>query len=80
MKNKQKFPDNLYDKNGEKINEDDVITDGHNYYRIYWNAAQPQVEAYSVAAGYLHNLTPARLATFCRVGTFTEKGYLLGED
>ena len=30
-----KFPQNLLDKNGKKINEDDVIFDGKHYFRIY---------------------------------------------
>ena len=51
------FPNNLLDKQGQPIKEDDVIFDGKNYFRIYWNEKQPQVEAISPTYGYLHNLS-----------------------
>ena len=35
------FPNNLVDKQGLTIKEDDVIFDGKNYFRIYWNEKQP---------------------------------------
>lgn len=51
------FPNNLIDKYGRSVRENDVIFDGENYFRIYWNEKQPQVEAISPTYGYLHNLS-----------------------
>lgn len=65
------FP-KLHDRNGAPICEDDVIFDGNDYYRIYWNELHPQVEAFSTTYGYLHNLTQKDMKSFERVGTFEE--------
>lgn len=74
------FP-NLHDKNGQRINEDDVIYDGKDYYRIYWNELHPQVEAYSPTYGYIHDLNQKDMDSFERVGTFEEcEGWLLDGD
>lgn len=74
------FPDNLFDVNENQIHEDDVIFDGKDYYRIYWNQKQPQVEAFSPTYGYLHNITPSDLSKFKRIGTYKECEYLLIVD
>lgn len=63
------FPSNLVDKNGQRIYEDDVIYDGEDYYRIYWNDRFPQVEAIG-GGGYIHNLTQKDLSRFERIGPF----------
>ena len=77
---KCKFPQNLVDKNGTSINEDDVIFNGEHYFRIYWNKKQPQVEAISPTYGYLHNLIPDDVAKFERAGTFEECEHLMAID
>ena len=74
---KTKFPNNLIDKNGQLISDDDVIFDGKDYYRIYWNPRYPQVEAISPTNGYLHNLTQKEIKNFERCGTFNECEHLL---
>lgn len=75
------FPNNLFDKNRIQINEDDVITkDDINYFRIYWNNTQSQVEAISPTYGYLHNLTPQDISFFKRIGTFEEVEHLMIVD
>lgn len=33
----EKIPQTLIDRNGAKINEDDVIYNGEHYFRVYWN-------------------------------------------
>lgn len=38
---KTNFLNNLVDKHGQPIKEEDVIFDGKNYFRIYWNEKQP---------------------------------------
>ena len=75
-----KFPNNLTDKSGNKISEDDVIFDGEDYFRIYWNDRQPQVEAISPTYGYLHNLSQDELKRFERIGTFDECEHLMIVD
>lgn len=80
MENKLLFPDNFIDKYGAKINEDDVIYDGKNYFRIYWNERQSQVEAISPTYGYLHNIKKDFLINFERVGSFTECEKLMETD
>ena len=67
------FPDNLFDKNGQRIYEDDVMYDGENYYRIYWNSLHPNVEAVGGPNGYIHNLTQKDLSHFVRIGPFLRK-------
>lgn len=62
------FPNNLVDELGQNIQEDDVIFDGKNYFRIYYNEKQPQVEAISPTNGYLHNLSQDILKKFERIG------------
>lgn len=74
------FPSDFIDKNGTQIHEDDVITDGNAYYRIYWNEKQPQVEAISCTHGYLHNLSQKDLAQFERIGSYAENEHLLECD
>lgn len=74
------FPIDLTDKNGNIVNEDDVIFNGEHYFRIYWNAKQPQVEAISPTYGYLHELTKEDILQFERVGTFKEVEHLLVVD
>ena len=71
------FPNNLVDKNGQPISDDDVIFDGQDYFRIYWNPRFPQVEAISPTYGYLHNLSQDDLNKFERCGTFGECEHLL---
>ncbi len=65
------FPDNLVDKNGQRIYEDDVIYDGEDYFRIYWNPRFPQVEAIG-GRGYIHDITQKDLSYFVRIGPFEE--------
>lgn len=77
---KTKFPNNLVDKYEQLIREDDVIFDGENYFRIYWNERQPQIEAISPTYGYLHNLSQDTLKIFERIGTFQECEHLLIVD
>jgi hypothetical protein len=77
---KTNFPNNLIDKQGQRIAEDDVIFDGNNYFRIYWNEKQPQVEAISPTYGYLHNLSQDELKNFERIGTFQECEHLMIVD
>lgn len=74
------FPIDLTDKNGNIVNEDDVIFNGEHYFRIYWNTKQPQVEAISPTYGYLHELTKEDILQFERVGTFKEVEHLLVVD
>lgn len=74
------FPNNLVDKQSQRINENDVIFDGDNHFRIYWNEKQPQVEAISPTYGYLHNLSQDELKNFERIGTFQECEYLMTVD
>lgn len=79
-RNHGRFPQNLIDKNGVKINEDDVVYNGEHYFRIYWNEKQPQVEAISPTYGYLHDLTQKDLSHFERIGTFNECEDLMRVD
>ena len=74
------FPNNLVDKLGQNIQENDVIFDGKNYFRIYYNEKQPQVEAISPTYGYLHNLSQDKLNKFERIGTFKECEHLMVVD
>ena len=74
------FPNNLVDKLGQKIQDDDVIFYGENYFRIYYNEKQPQVEAISPTYGYLHNLSQDKLNKFERIGTFKECEHLMIVD
>ena len=74
------FPNNLVDKLGQKIQESDVIFDGENYFRIYYNPRHPQVEAISPTYGYLHNLSQGDLNKFERIGPFKECEHLLFGD
>lgn len=76
---KTKFPQ-LHDKKGQPVNEEDVIYDGKDYYRIYWNELHPQVEAFSPTYGYLHDLTQKDMESFERVGTFDECEGIMGGD
>lgn len=76
----QKFPEDLLDKGGERVYEDDVVWDGTHYFRIYWNEKQPQVEAISPTYGYLHNLTSKDVSQFKRIGTFEEVEHLMIVD
>ncbi len=73
------FPKNLVDKDGNKIYEDDVIYDGEDYYRIYWNNLHPNVEAIG-GNGYLHDLTQKDLSRFVRIGPFDEHQDLMIVD
>lgn len=75
-----KFPEGLTDKNGTVIREDDAIYNGKDYYRIYWNEKQPQVEAISCTNGYLHNITQEDLKQFERIGTYAENQHLFECD
>ena len=74
------FPIDFPDKNGNIVNEDDVIFNGEHYFRIYWNTKQPQVEAISPTYGYLHELTKEDILQYERVGTFKEVEHLLVVD
>ena len=74
------FPNNLVDKQGQPIKGYDVIFDGKNYFRIYWNEKQPQDEATSSTYGYLHNLSQDALKNFERIGTFKDCERLLIVD
>lgn len=74
------FPIDLTDKNGNIVNEDDVIFNGEHYFRIYWNTKQPQVEAISPTYGYLQINTKEDILQFERVGTFKEVEHLLVVD
>ncbi|MDE5838189.1 MAG: hypothetical protein K2H39_03970 [Paramuribaculum sp.] len=74
-----KFPSDLVDKNGQRIYEDDVIYDGEDYYRIYWNPMFPQVEAVG-GGGYIHNITQKDLSRFERIGPFEENEELMVFD
>lgn len=65
------FPDSLVDKNGQRIYEDDVIYDGEDYFRIYWNPRFPQVEAIG-CRGYIHDITQKDRSHFVRIGPFEE--------
>lgn len=78
--NPRNFPTNLVDKHGNPVKEDDVIFNGENYFRIYWNEKQPQVEAISPTYGYLHNLSQDELNHFERIGTFAECEHLMTID
>lgn len=75
-----KFPSSLVDKNEQRIYEDDVIYDGKDYYRIYWNPRFPQVEAISPTNGYLHDLKQKDLSRFERIGPFEEHQDLMIAD
>lgn len=70
------FPTDLTDKNGEPIKEDDVIYNGKDYYRIYWNSTQPQVEAISSTNGYMHEINQSDLQSFERIGTYAENEHV----
>lgn len=74
------FPNNIVDKHGQNIQEDDVLFDGKNYFRIYYNEKQPQVEAISPTYCYLHNLSQDELKNFKRIGTFKECENLMIAD
>lgn len=74
------FPGNLVDKNGQRIYEDDVIYDGVNYFRIYWNPRFPQVEAIGGPNGYVHDITQKDLSRFIRIGPFKEHEVLMIVD
>lgn len=74
------FPSGLVGKNGQRIYEDDVIYDGKDYYRRYWNPRFPQVEAISPTNGYLHDLTQKDLSRFERTGPFEEHQELMIVD
>lgn len=74
------FPTNLVDNKGVLINEDSVIYNGKDYYRIYWNSRQPQVEAISCTNGYLHNITQDDLNHFELIGTYEDYKHLFECD
>lgn len=60
---------NLTDKNGIKINHDDVIYNGVHYFRIY-DREDGEVEAISCTYGYMHNIKQSDLSDFECVGTY----------
>lgn len=70
--NKKKFPDNLFDKNGTKINEDDVIFNGEHYFRVYWDSKNESIEAISPTYGYLRNPNIENYTKYERIGTYEE--------
>lgn len=72
-----KFPQNLLDKNGKKINEDDVIFDGKHYFRIYWDNIHSSVEAISPTFGYLRDPNKENYSKYERIGTFQEAESLI---
>ncbi|MCL2098332.1 MAG: hypothetical protein FWH23_06195 [Bacteroidales bacterium] len=80
MNTQQEFPNNLFDKDGNRVKADDVIFEEKNYFRVYWNEKQPQVEAFSPSYGYIHNLTAKDILRFKRIGTFEEAEHLMVVD
>ena len=66
----------LTDMKGEPLNQDDVIFNGVDYYRIYIKkepkspADKPEIEAISCTNGYLHNIDQNVLGNFVRIGPF----------
>jgi hypothetical protein len=59
----------LHDKNGIKIQEDDVIYNGLDYYRIYTTDLN-ETEMLSCTNGYLHDIKQEYLKDFERIGTY----------
>lgn len=78
--NTDKFPTNLYDKNGIPINEDDVISDGKNYFRCYWNSPTNEVAAFSPTYGYIEDTSKENLSAFERIGSYKECEHLMNSD
>lgn len=74
-----KFPTDLIDKDGKPIHEDDVIFDGENYFRVFWNDPTNEVAAFSPTYdnGYLEDTSKENLAMFQRLGTFGECEHLI---
>lgn len=66
------IPIYLFDRYGSRIDDDDVITDGSNYYRVYWNIFSGCVVAVSGAVGYLRDTSADNLSKFVRVGTYEQ--------
>lgn len=75
-----KFPTDIFDKNGVLISEDDVISDGKHYFRCYWNSPTNEVAAFSPTYGYIDDTSKTNLSTFERIGTYKECAHLLEDD
>ncbi len=75
-----KFPTNLIDKAGKTIHEDDVIFDGENYFRVFWNDPTNEVAAFSTTYGYLEDTSKDNLSRLERIGTFDECEHLMEND
>lgn len=71
------FPNSLVDKSGNSINNDDVLFDGENHWRIYCTN-NGTVEM--VGRGYIHNVTQNELSQFIRIGSFSENSHLMVID
>lgn len=81
--NMKNFPDDLFDINDKQINNDDVITDQEDYYRIWFDEVNEEVVAFSPTAGYLDSkyLDPAVIKHFFeRIGTFEECEHIILPD
>ncbi len=72
MKRISEFPKDILDKNGTPIREDDVIYDGNDLYRVYWDSQHYEIEAFSPTCGYLEDTSKENLSKFERIGTFEE--------
>lgn len=75
-----KFPTDLIDKDGKPIHEDDVIFDGENYFRVFWNDPTNEVAAFSTTYGYLEDTSQKNLSRLERIGTFDESEHLMEND
>lgn len=67
----------LYDRNGNRINNDDVIYGYGHFFRIYWDGKHKCVEAISPTFGYLCNADTEDYTKYERIGTYSELGRML---
>lgn len=73
----------LADKNGLELNQDDILFNGNDYYRIYISKSIPslgQVEMISCTKGYLHDIKQDDLKEFEYVGNIETHKHLLECD
>lgn len=77
---KNGFPQDLMDRSGKRICEDDVIFDGENYFRVFWNDPTNEVAAFSTTYGYLEDTSKENLSRLERIGTFDECEHLMEND
>ncbi|MEP7171512.1 MAG: hypothetical protein ABI855_19230 [Bacteroidota bacterium] len=62
----------LRDKNGKILSQNDILSNGKDYFHIYYNERFKEFEMIGGDNGYVHNIQPKDLVNFTFVGSFEE--------